>query len=132
MVCIGLLGLCGCWQQSANKLITTAAFQGRKLLTYSHGQELSQRKTTWLLIGFKRFKQPIRTQLNDSTLDLTLNSQVSISVAGCTHWRRRHGHLACRALFRDGKGARSRLPAELAQMASGNSRAAQEFVLISA
>jgi len=27
MVCIGLLGLCGCWQQSANKLITTAAFQ---------------------------------------------------------------------------------------------------------
>jgi hypothetical protein len=27
MGCVGLLGLCGCWQQSANKLITTAAFQ---------------------------------------------------------------------------------------------------------
>lgn len=27
MALVGLLGLCGCWQQSANKLITTAAFQ---------------------------------------------------------------------------------------------------------
>jgi len=27
MLFVGLLGLCGCWQQSANKLITTAAFQ---------------------------------------------------------------------------------------------------------
>ena len=27
MVLVGLLGLCGCWQQSANKLITTAACQ---------------------------------------------------------------------------------------------------------
>jgi len=27
MCIVGIVGLCGCWQQSANKLITTAAFQ---------------------------------------------------------------------------------------------------------
>eukprot|EP00088_Acartia_fossae_P029713 TRINITY_DN30603_c0_g2_i2.p1 TRINITY_DN30603_c0_g2~~TRINITY_DN30603_c0_g2_i2.p1 ORF type:complete len:378 (+),score=49.93 TRINITY_DN30603_c0_g2_i2:45-1178(+) len=27
MCVVGILGLCGCWQQSANKLITTASFQ---------------------------------------------------------------------------------------------------------
>jgi hypothetical protein len=27
MLGVGSLGLCGCWQQSANKLIITAAFQ---------------------------------------------------------------------------------------------------------
>ena len=27
MCLVGIVGLCGCWQQSANKLIATAAFQ---------------------------------------------------------------------------------------------------------